>query len=183
MIASDAIVLPPGARDEAKAYLRMVGSDEDALIDRLIKAAAELAERFTGQVLLARTVRETIAIPAAGSELSWLRLSRAPVRAITGVEAVGAGLPETLAAGDYAVDIDSNGDGWIRLLRSPSTRLVAATYEAGLSAEWSGVPEAIRQGVVRLAAHLFANRDRAEAPPPPAAVTALWRPWRRMRLS
>lgn len=181
MIASDAIVLPPGARDEAKAYLRMVGSDEDALIDRLIKAAAELAERFTGQVLLARTVRETVAVPA-GSDLSWLRLARAPVRAITGVEAVGEGFPEALAAEDYAVDIDSNGDGWIRLLRRPATRCVAATYEAGLSAEWTGVPESIRQGVVRLAAHLFANRDRAEAPPPPAAVTALWRPWRRMRL-
>jgi hypothetical protein len=46
----------------------------------------------------------------------------------------------------------------------------------------NGVPEPIRQGVLRLIAHLFTSRDGTDGEPP-AAVTALWRPYRRMRLS
>jgi len=43
------------------------------------------------------------------------------------------------------------------------------------------LPEPLRQGIVRLAAHLYTVRGEAEAPPP-ACVAALWRPWRRLRL-
>ena len=46
----------------------------------------------------------------------------------------------------------------------------------------NGVPEPIRQGVLRLVAYLFTSRDGAGGDPP-AAVTALWRPYRRMRLA
>ena len=46
----------------------------------------------------------------------------------------------------------------------------------------NGVPEPIRQGVLRLVAHLFTVRD-GDGGEPPAAVTALWRPYRRMRLA
>jgi uncharacterized phiE125 gp8 family phage protein len=37
--------------------------------------------------------------------------------------------------------------------------------------------------IVRLVAHLFTHRDAADAGPPPAAVAAMWRPWRRLRLA
>ena len=46
----------------------------------------------------------------------------------------------------------------------------------------NGIPEPIRQGVLRLVAHLFAARDDGGGEMP-AAVTALWRPYRRMRLA
>jgi hypothetical protein len=45
---------------------------------------------------------------------------------------------------------------------------------------WDALPPPVAQGVVLLIAHLFADRDGTAAPP--AAVAALWRPWRRMRL-
>jgi hypothetical protein len=44
------------------------------------------------------------------------------------------------------------------------------------------VHEAIRQGVLRLVAYLFTSRD-GEGGEIPAAVTALWRPFRRLRLA
>lgn len=50
---------------------------------------------------------------------------------------------------------------------------------AGLADDWASLPDALRQGIVRLTAHLFAERDMGE---PPAIVAALWRPYRRMRL-
>ncbi|QDX27374.1 phage gp6-like head-tail connector protein [Sphingomonas suaedae] len=56
---------------------------------------------------------------------------------------------------------------------------VAVSYEAGLADNWAGLPPPVAQGVVLLAAHLFEARGAQ----PPAVVTALWRPWRRMRLA
>jgi uncharacterized phiE125 gp8 family phage protein len=53
-----------------------------------------------------------------------------------------------------------------------------------MAAGWAALPAALRQGVVRLAAHFHAHRTGETARPqePPAAVTALWRPYRRVRL-
>jgi uncharacterized phiE125 gp8 family phage protein len=59
---------------------------------------------------------------------------------------------------------------------------VRASGAAGIAEDENGVPEPIRQGVLKLVAHLFAARD-SEGGEPPAAVTALWRPYRRLRLS
>jgi uncharacterized phiE125 gp8 family phage protein len=59
---------------------------------------------------------------------------------------------------------------------------VTINGSAGMALSQNGVPEPIRQGVMRLVAHLFAARDDSGGEMP-AAVTALWRPYRRMRLA
>jgi hypothetical protein len=50
----------------------------------------------------------------------------------------------------------------------------------GGAATWAAVPPAVAQGVVMLAAYLFLRPDEDRAPP--AAVAALWRPYRRIRI-
>jgi hypothetical protein len=55
-------------------------------------------------------------------------------------------------------------------------------YRAGLADAVDGLPEPLRQGIVRLAADHFLARG-TESAAPPAVVSALWRPFRRMRLS
>lgn len=179
MLSAAPIVLGAAALGEAKSYLRIVSSDEDALVARLMAGAAELCEQFTGQTLVARSFTETLAASAA-----WTRLGATPVRAIIALEAVPPP-PQAayaVAAGGWASDIDANGDGWVRVMDAGAAAArIRASYQAGLAADWTGLPEALRQGIVRLAAHLYTHRDD-EGAPPPAAVTALWRPWRRMRL-
>jgi uncharacterized phiE125 gp8 family phage protein len=178
MLSAAPMMLPAAATQEAKAYLRIVGTDEDALVARLMRSAAELCEQFTGQVLIARGFTEML--PASSA---WARLGATPVRAISGVEAVPAnGAPVPLAASAYAIDIDANGDGWVRVTDGGTTRRARVTFEAGMASNWNDVPETLRQGTVRLAAHLYTHRDSTDDAGPPAAVTALWRPWRRMRL-
>ena len=93
---------------ECKAFLRLEGNGEDALLAGFIRTAAALCEAFTGEVLIGR--------------------------------------PEALAA------------------------------------DWNGIPEPLRHGIIRLVAHLFTHRDAADAGPPPTAVAAMWRPWRRLRM-
>jgi uncharacterized phiE125 gp8 family phage protein len=155
------------ALGEVKAFLRIAHDGEDELLGALIRSAGEMCERFTGRALLPRDILETL--PASSA---WTRLGAGPVRAIAGVEA--------LPADAYAVDIDAAGDGWVRVTRADGAKVVRVSYSAGMAAEAEGLPEALRHGIVRLAAHLYAERGEGAAPP--AAVTALWRPWRRLRL-
>lgn len=180
MIEGEVLVLPPEAAGAAKAFLRVERSDEDGLIAGLVLAAAELCEAFIGQALLERGFTETI--PASRA---WQRLARSPVRAITLVEALPAvGEAQALPADSYGVDIDSAGDGWVRLAAPGEARRIRVGYQAGLAGAWAELPAGLRQGILRLAAHFYTNRAAESARPgePPAAVTALWRPYRRIRL-
>lgn len=178
MITGEAFDPGADALGEAKAYLRIVGSDEDGLTARLLRSAGEMCEQFTGKVLLARGFQETVAATAA-----WQRLRRSPVQSITAVEAVRPdGLAAALPASGFAIDIDGRGDGWIRVIAAGEATRVRVTYSAGLSADWSGTPDALRHGILRFAAYLYTHRDGSGAGPPPAAVSALWRPWRRLGL-
>lgn len=161
-----------GARDAAKAHLRIAGSTEDDALIAHAATALALCEAFTGTSLVAREWQEML--PA---DRGWRRLGVTPVVAIDGVsDAGGAAMP----AGSYAIDLDAAGQGWVRVTAPGGTRLVRVGYRAGLAAGWDALPAAIAQGVVLLAAHLFEARAIGGAPP--AAVAALWRPWRRVRL-
>jgi uncharacterized phiE125 gp8 family phage protein len=178
METGDGLDLGADALGEAKAYLRVIGADEDGMLAGLLGAAGAHCEAFTGKVLLARGFAETAA--ASGS---WRRLARGPVLAITGIEGVRAdGIAVALPSDAYAIDIDARGDGWFRMSGASGGTRVRVSFQAGLAANWLGLPEPLRHGVVRLAAHFYAHRDDAAGGAPPAAVTALWRPWRRLGL-
>jgi len=178
MMRAGALAADAAMVAEVKAYLRLETDGEDALVARLGLAALAHGEAFTGLVLVARTVAETL--PAGPG---WRRLAGTPVAAVATVEGLGPmGVLAALPAGGWAADIDASGDGWVRLLAPSAATRLQATYTAGLATGWAALPDAIRQGAVRLAAHLFTHRDAAGEGAPPAAVAALWRPWRRIRL-
>ena len=175
MVKSEAATAAAVPVEELKGFLRIVGSDEDALLAGLIRTATELCESFTRTALIEREVEEILP-----SSAGWQRLGRAPVRAIVEVSSVAAdGTTSTLPVGDYAVDIDAAGCGWVR---GTGARL-AVRYRPGQASDWNGIPEPLRHGIVRLAAHLYAQREGSAGQAPPACVSALWRPWRRLRLA
>lgn len=162
----------PVALAELRAFLRIEGMDGDAELAAQLRVATELCERYIGRALLERTLRETLAARGA-----WQALSVAPVRAVTAVHRLaGDGSAVALAPELYAIDIDAAGQGWVRCAADAGR--IAVTYRAGSAGDWNAVPEPVRHGILRLAAHLRMDGDGV----PPAAVTALWRPWRVMRL-
>jgi uncharacterized phiE125 gp8 family phage protein len=172
------IALPAVTMSEAQAYVRIETGEEEAVLAGLIRTASALCEEFLNQVVIARNFQ--VDVPASGA---WERLPVTPIRSITGVEALDAGgTVIALAASGYSVDVDSSGDGWVRLSQSVTQSRLRVSGNAGIAAGENEVPEPIRQGVLRLVGHLFASRDGAGGDPP-AAVTALWRPYRRMRLA
>jgi len=162
---------------EAQAFLRIDTGDEEALLAGLIRTATGLCETFTGQWLLTRPFVQSIEPNGR-----WQRLGGMPVRHISQVQSVAAnGTLSPLPTGSYDTDIDSLGQGWVRLSQPIGTSRVQVEGTAGLALDRNGVPEPIRQGILRLTAHLFNERDGVGAEPP-AAVTALWRPFRQVRL-
>lgn len=127
--------------------------------------------------MMVRGFSETL--PASGA---WTRLGRVPVRAIQSVETLKEGAASLLAVDLYAVDVDAGGCGWVRLTGPQDAKTMRIGYSAGLAETWETIPEPVRQGIVRLTAHLYTHRDGGEHEGPPAVVTALWRPYRRIRL-
>ena len=179
-----AILAPPplasAALTELKEWLAISTTHDDGVLAAQLRAALEMCEAFTGQMPITCAAEEVL--PAS---TSWHSLQTRPILAVTSVEGIpGEGSRFAFAPSDYAMELDADGSARIRLLRQGAAGRVAVRFSAGLAADWSGLPEALRQGVVRLAAHQFRQRDTGDAQPlPPAAVAALWRPWRRLRLA
>jgi uncharacterized phiE125 gp8 family phage protein len=172
------IAEPAVTLQEAQAYLRLEAGQEEALLAGLIRSASGLCEAFLNRVVMARDF--TVDVAASSS---WTRLPVTPVREISAVETLdAAGIATALSASGFEIDIDASGDGWVRLTSASASGRVRVSGRAGMADAANDVAEPIRQGVLRLAAHLFTARD-GEGGEPPAAVTALWRPYRRMRLS
>jgi uncharacterized phiE125 gp8 family phage protein len=173
-----AAIEPIVSLGEAQAFVRIETGEEEALLAGMIRSASAICESFLNQ----RIIERDFAIDSPRSA-QWTRLPLTPIRSITGVAAVASDGSETALAGsDYAVDIDGNGDGWIMVMSDVGTSRVRITGRAGMAPSCNEVPEPIRHGVLRLVAHMFASRDD-DGGEPPAAVTVLWRPFRRMRLA
>jgi uncharacterized phiE125 gp8 family phage protein len=156
----------------------METEEEDPLLLALVAAAVRHSEAFAGIVLIKR-------IGTARMEASsdWKRLPVTPVRSITSVLGIPAeGAAFLMPASDYAIDIDANGDGWVRVLNAGAAGRIDVTVEAGLAVDWVSLAEPIRLAVLRLTGYLHTHRDGGDDGGPPAAVAALLRPWRRMRL-
>lgn len=157
---------------EAQAFARIETGEEEAVLAGLIRSASCLCEAFLGQVVIERGFTETV-----NSSSDWQRLNVYPVGSISSVSSGGI----ALAATGFATDIDANGCGWIRIVDPGVTGTVEVSGTAGMAVAQNRVHEAIRQGVLRLVAYLFTSRD-GDGGEIPAAVTALWRPFRRARL-
>ncbi len=115
----------------------------------------------------------------------WQTLAARPVQAIVRIEGVAIdGSRFILEPAGYTIDLAADGAGMVKLLSSGPSHRIAVRFTAGLTAGWADLPEGLRHGVIRLAAHHYREREAATAlTEPPAAVVALWRPWRRLRLT
>lgn len=168
------------ALDELKQWLAIATPGEDAALTALLRAALETCEAFTGLMPLAAECEEVWPASAA-----WQALATRPVRAVTGVEGIPAeGARFALAAEAYAIELDADGGALVRVMQPGAAGRVAVRFTAGLAAQWADLPDGLRHGVLRLAAHHYRERESGEARSiPPAAVAAVWRPWRRMRVA
>ena len=119
--------------------------------------------------------------------VAWQSLATMPVQAITALQGIPAeGARFALPVDGYAIDLTADSAGRVRVINPGIAGRIAVRFTAGLAQDWAALPEALRHGVLRLAAHQYRSREAdglAASALPPAAVAALWRPWRRIRLA
>lgn len=173
-------VLPPSALAELKQWLGITTAHDDGPLLVLLRAALETCEAFTGSMPLAAGCEEVLPL-ASG----WQCLATRPVQAITSLQGMTAtGDRFALPAEAYAIELDADGSGQVNIMVPGVATRVAVRFTAGLAADWAALPDTLRHGIVRLAAHQHREREGSGAGPvPPASVAALWRPWRRLRLA
>ncbi|MDB5297296.1 MAG: hypothetical protein JWO31_3279 [Phycisphaerales bacterium] len=147
---------------QLRAYLRISGTDEDALLADAIAAATEHVERETRQRLISRAATLKLdGFPAGPIALPWV-----PVLSVDGVTAGG----ETIDPDTYTVDVHTPGDearggrvlavgGW------PGSGPVVISYTAGYGDSTADVPPSLRRAVLWLAGHFFENREAATEKP------------------
>lgn len=149
---------------EAKQQLALAPSESghDQLVTRLVAAATEQAEQWTGRALLTQTWRLTL----DRFPLGEIRLPRPPLQSITTVQYIDEdGATQTLDESLYQVTSDAEparlapayGESWPATRCQPEAVLV--TYVAGYGAAGSAVPAPIRHAIHMLVGHWFANRQ------------------------
>ena len=167
----------PVSLSDARGWLRMGAAVDDAVVGQLLRAATSVCEAFTGQWLVRRSGTELLALTGGA-----VRLTVRPVVTVEQVRLVAADGGETVLAVDaYRLTVAPDGSGRLKVDDPGNAERVRVTYRAGIAEDGAGVPEAIRQGIVRMTQHLYDARDGAD-PAPPAVIAALWQPWRVLSL-
>jgi len=177
----------PVSLAEAKAHMRIAGSDDDGLIAGYLMAAIQSAERQTNLLLATQTWELTLErFPAeTGSADGVLRLPRSPVQSITSITYIdSAGATQTFSASDYALDKDvapaciapTFGKVW------PTPRVQPNAVTVRFVAGYTQIPEPIRAAILLLVGHLYENREAVLVGQSPAelplGVDALLYPYR-----
>ncbi|MEO0588991.1 MAG: phage head-tail connector protein [Pseudomonadota bacterium] len=167
------------ALDDLKSWLGISRPKEDALLRDLLAASASLCEAFTGQSPLEQTVEETVP-----SETGRYALLTRPAQSLVAAHILNEdGSRIALDPAEYEFSIDHDFRACIELEGGLEARSIVVSIRAGIAPDWAAMPEALKQGIIRLAAFHYRDRETGRDAEPPASVAALWRPWRTLRLS
>lgn len=163
---------------ELKHWLGITRTADDAQLTVLIGAGVEACEAFTGVTPLAATIEE---VRDASHE--WTRLTTLPIAQVVSVERLDSEDGRTMLGEDeYDLHLSGDGSAQLRLRHGPFVSRVVLTLEAGLAPDWASLPDGLRHGILRFAAFLHREGEQGVSDPP-AAIAALWRPWRRLRIA
>jgi uncharacterized phiE125 gp8 family phage protein len=187
------LVTPPAIEPvtlaEARAHLRIDGTDDDDYLAAMISAARMQVETGIRRVLIDQTWRICRDDwPSAGR----LDLPIGPVRSIASVVAWTAdGEQVVFAASTYALDAAST-PARLKLAASPPPGLRAMNgleidLVAGYGPSGIDVPQPLRQAIMILVARWYENREGYAYGVVPSSIAdafeALIAPFRRMRLA
>lgn len=177
------IVQPPvagaPALAELKHWLGINRDNEDEALMSMLDTSLTICEAFTGKAPLRQTVEEIIPLSC-----SWRELASRPVIDIAGASQIAVdGTRQAITPLAEVIEWRIAGSACVRLRQPLEGRGLALQLVVGIAGEWDSVPPPLRHGIIRLAAHHFRDREGKSAAVPPASVTALWRPWREVRLA
>lgn len=168
---------------DLKSWLGITRPSEDELLLDLLHASLAVCEAFIGLAPFSQLIEERLPVRPGRYTLS----SR-PIASLASAEIVAQnGIRTALSLADFTFMIGTDSIGTFDLLKAFEGQAIAVRVRVGFAGTWADGPAEIKQGIVRLAAHYYRERDRTgaskEASAPPVSVSALWRPWRLVRLA
>lgn len=159
----------PGAEPitlaEAKAHLRISGTDENDLITALIQAAREMAETYTKRQLITATY--TAKYKDFPDLEGSIQIPRTPLQSVSSITYVdNQGSTQTLSTDVYEV-LEDDTEAYVVLkplqswpeVQAERKQAVTVTFVAGYGNAGSDVPAAARSAMLMLIGHLFENRE------------------------
>lgn len=199
----------PLSLNDAKAHLRVDGTDEDSYISALIQFAREFIEGETGRALITQTWAyfldlwpETFGIgwwdgvrlgPIASGAHRIVVLPKPPLQSVTHIKTYDSDdQPTTFSSTLYIVDVGSmparislrKGATWPVVGRAING--IEIEFVAGYGNGASDVVGPLRQAMQLLVAHWFENReltgDQARPPSQPLGIEPLLAPFHRVGL-
>ncbi|MFI0846913.1 head-tail connector protein [Mesorhizobium sp. IMUNJ 23232] len=149
----------PVTVSEAKSFLRLAGSSEDALIEGLIRAAREDLERTTGLALIDQSWRLVLdAVPRG----DMVVLMRHPAKEVIAVTAYGTEDEASLVSpDDYQADLVSRPARLSFRKRPEPMRAMNGLeidFRAGFGEAGTDVPDLLRRAILVLVAHWYEFR-------------------------
>lgn len=159
MVTSPPAVEPVSVA-ELRAQVRLVHTQEDALLEHYIKAARQHVEGLTRRVLITQTLRVILDRWPAGRAV---RLPVGPVQDVLSVSLLDSdGVPQALSPGEWRFYHGSE-PGSLRAQpgAGPAEPVngIEIEFTAGYGADGSFVPAPLRQAILLLAAHWYENRE------------------------
>lgn len=173
----------PVTLTEAKAHLRVDGSEEDSLISSLIAAARRWCEGYQNRAYVTQTWDLVLDAWPAAPEPDRIRIPLPPLQSVASVKYTDKdGVQTTMPAADYLVDLASQpgrlvlayGKSWPTATLRPAAA-IEIRFTAGYGAA-AAVPETAKQAIKLLVGHLYEHREAAsvdEIREVPFAVKAL----------
>lgn len=172
---------------EAKLHLRETGTDQDALITRLIRVARGHVESATNRALMLQTWDLYLDEFECDGFEQELTIYQPPFQSVTHIKYTDdQGVLQTMDAADYQVDnktepariVPAYGEVWPstqKILNAVNVRFIAG-YDTA-----ADVPDEIKQAMLLLVGHLFENREAiivgTIVAEPPMAVRSLLGPY------
>lgn len=145
-----------------KAHCRIVGDDEDALLQMYADAAVEQIERDTR--LAIRQVTRSLTMPLDGSRPVEIELPKGPYLSAT-VTAIFGDDEEVIDAGD--IIHDGGVPGWLAIYGIPDgAEYLRVSYVAG----YASLPPVVKLLIFQLAAHWNEHREAVGADGRPGEI-------------
>lgn len=157
------VITPPAAEPitlpEAKAHLRVIGTDDDTQIELMITAARQLCEEYLQRSIMPQTLQVTLDEFGCGVRLPWPPFAEFVSLGYTDAE----GTPGSVAAEAMIVDFRSGlaelrpvyGTSWPSV--QPGSQ-ITAQYKAGYL-DAASVPAPIKAWMLLLIGTLYENRE------------------------
>jgi len=184
--------IEPVSLVEAKAWLRLDGSDEDDLVQALIVSARLTLEAYTRRFFVTQSWRLTVdAWPSSARDRAsaTIAIPLAPFQSVAAIRVFDAGgVAQLLPAATYRAP---PANDCARIVFSSSPPAPGRQFDGieidivvGYGVLALNTPESLRRAMLTLVSHWHEHRGdgRADEAALPAAVAALAKPFRRERL-